>query len=170
MSRFAGFLAVLAVLCCPARAASTDEPLEADRAFRPSARLVAEPAASGRHGIDVEYRIEPGYYLYRDRVRFEVVPATLPIASPEFPKGEEIDDPFLGKSVIYRDRVVIHLPFLASSVSPGRYRVRITAQGCAENRLCYAPFLQELPLAISPGYRPARPASQTPPPGPGPGR
>jgi len=165
MRRIAGFLAALAVLSFPAGAASTDEPLEADRAFRPSARLVAEAAASGRHGIDIEYRIEPGYYLYRDRVRFDVLPATLPIASPEFPKGQEIDDPFLGKSVIYRDRVVIHLPFMASSVNPGRYRVRITAQGCAEDRLCYAPFVQELPLTIPAGYRAADATTRPLPPG-----
>jgi thiol:disulfide interchange protein DsbD len=153
MSRFSGFLAALAVLVLPAGAASADEPLAADRAFRPSVRLVSEAAASGRHGIDIEYRIEPGYYLYRDRMRFEVAPATLPVARPAFPEGQEIDDPFLGKSVIYRDRVVIHLPFTASGVNPGRYRVRITAQGCAENRLCYAPFVQELPLTIPPGDR-----------------
>lgn len=137
----------------PAAAAATDEPLEADKAFRATARLVAgPPAAADRHGIDVEYRIEPGYYLYRDRLRFEVLPALL-VAAPEFPRGEEIDDPFLGKSVIFREKATIHLPFTASAVKPGQYRVRITAQGCAENRLCYAPFVQELPLNIPPGYR-----------------
>jgi thiol:disulfide interchange protein DsbD len=165
MRRFAGFLAALALVSFPAGAATTDEPLEADKAFQPSARLVAEAAASGRHGIDIEYRIAPGYYLYRDRMRFEVRPATLPIATPEFPKGQEIEDPFLGKSVIYRETVVIHLPFAASSVDPGQYRVRITAQGCAENRLCYAPFVQELPLPIPPGYRGVDPAKRPLPAG-----
>lgn len=164
MSRMAGFLAALALLALPAGAAVTDEPLEADKAFRPSARLVAETAGSGRHGIDIGYRIAPDYYLYRDRMRFEVLPATLLIASPEFPKGQEIEDPFLGKSVIYRDSVVIHLPFAASGVDPGQYRVRITAQGCAENRLCYAPFVQELPLDIPRGYRAMDSAKRSLPP------
>jgi thiol:disulfide interchange protein DsbD len=165
MSRFAGLLAALALVSFPAGAATTDEPLEADKAFRPSARLVAEAAISGRHGIDIGYRIAPGYYLYRDRMRFEVLPATLLIAAPEFPKGEEMDDPFLGKSVVYREGVAIHLPFSASSVNPGQYRVRITAQGCAENRLCYAPFVQELPLTIPAGYRARDSATRPPPPG-----
>ena len=39
---------------------------------------------------DVEYRIEPGYYLYRGRLRFEVLPATLLVAAPEFPKGAQV--------------------------------------------------------------------------------
>jgi thioredoxin:protein disulfide reductase len=153
MSRFAGVLVALSLLAFPAGAAPADEPLEADKAFRPSARLVAEAANSSRHGIDVAYRIAPGYYLYRDRIRFEMVPATLPVASPEFPQAMEIEDPFIGRSAIYREQVVIHLPFTASLVDPGSYRVRITAQGCAENRLCYAPFVQELRLDIPPGYR-----------------
>jgi len=167
MSRLARSLAALALMAFPVGAASPDEPLEADKAFRPSARLVAEAAASGRHGIDIAYRIAPGYYLYRDRMRFEVLPATLPVASPEFPKGQEVDDPFLGKSVIYRESVVIHLPFAASGVDPGRYRVRITSQGCAENRLCYAPFVQELPLDIPRGYRGADTTKRPAPPAPG---
>ena len=152
MNRLLAAFAAAACLALSAHAAASDDPLEADLAFRPTARLVAGPAAAGdRHGIDVEYAITPGYYLYRDRLRFEVLPATLLVAAAEFPAGKEIDDPFLGKSVIYREKVVIHLPFTASLVKPGQYRIRITAQGCAENRLCYAPFVQELSLNIPPG-------------------
>ncbi len=167
MSRHAGpWLIALACLVFPARAAVTDEPLEADQAFRPTARLVAgTDTSSTRHGIDIEYRISAGYYLYRDRLRFEVLPATLLIAPAEFPKGLEVDDPFFGKSVIYREMTSIHLPFTASSVKPGQYKVRITAQGCAENRLCYAPFVQEVPLNIPPGYRVMDSGSRPLPPG-----
>jgi thiol:disulfide interchange protein DsbD len=133
-----------------------DEPLDPNLAFRPQARLVAgESSASSaeRHGIDIEYRIADGYYLYRDRMRFEVSPATLLVGAAEFPPGIEVEDPFLGKSVIYRDRLVIHLPFMTSIARAGRYTVRITAQGCAENRICYAPFPQEVMVNIPPGYR-----------------
>lgn len=133
-----------------------DEPLDPDRAFVPTARLVAgESSASTteRHGIDIEYRIAPGYYLYRDRIRFEVTPATLLVGAPEFPPGTAVDDPFLGKSVIYRDRLVVHLPFAVSVAKAGRYKVRISAQGCAEDRICYSPFPQEVVVNIPPGYR-----------------
>jgi thiol:disulfide interchange protein DsbD len=154
MTGLRALVATFALAVLPTLAAAPDEPLEADRAFRPSARLVAgSPADSARHGIDIDYRIAAGYYLYRDRMRFEVLPATLLVAPAELPAGQEVDDPFLGKSVIYRDKATFHLPFTTSSVRPGQYRVRITAQGCAENRLCYAPFVQELPLNIPPGYR-----------------
>lgn len=134
-----------------------DEPLDPDQAFRPQARLVAgEPHPGGggeRHGIDIDYRISPGYYLYRSRLRFEVSPPTLLIGPPEIPAGIEVDDPFLGKSAIFRDQVTIHLPFVVSIAKAGRYKVKITAQGCAEERICYSPFPQEVMVNIPPGYR-----------------
>lgn len=153
-------LVLLLVAACATGAfaapAASDEPLDPDKAFRPAARLVAgDPAAGGgeRHGIDIDYRIEPGYYLYRSRLKFEVAPPTLLLGPPQLPPGTEVDDPFLGKSAIFRDRVTIHLPFVVSVAKPGRYRVTITAQGCAEERICYSPFPQELVVDIPPGYR-----------------
>lgn len=149
-------------------AAPADEPLDPDKAFVPTARLVATlPSAPGgeRHGIDVDYRIEPGYYLYRSRLRFEVTPPAFLVGPPEMPKGIEIDDPFLGKSAIFRDRVTIHLPFAVSVAKPGRYKVKITAQGCAEERLCYSPFPQEVVVNIPPGYRVMDLPAQEPPRG-----
>lgn len=135
--------------------APSDEPLEPDQAFRPSARLVAGGAATGaeRHGIDIDYAIAPGYYLYRSRLRFELSPPTVLVGNPELPPGIEVDDPFLGKSAIFREHVTIHLPFAVSVAKPGRYKVRITAQGCAEDRICYSPFPQEVVVNIPPGYR-----------------
>jgi thiol:disulfide interchange protein DsbD len=135
--------------------ATSDEPLEPDQAFRPSARLVANDAVPGpgRHGIDVEYLIAPGYYLYRSRLKFELSPPAVLLGTPELPRGIEVDDPFLGKSAIFRERVTIHLPFAVSVAKPGRYKVKITAQGCAEDRICYSPFPQEVVVNIPPGYR-----------------
>jgi thiol:disulfide interchange protein DsbD len=153
-------LAILAACVAGAALAvpgPADEPLDPDKAFVPSAKLVAGgPGASPgseRHGIDIEYRIEPGYYLYRNRLKFELLPATVLTGAPEIPPGIEVDDPFLGKSAIFRERVVIHLPFAVSVAKPGRYRVKITAQGCAEERICYSPFPQEVVVNIPPGYR-----------------
>jgi thiol:disulfide interchange protein DsbD len=135
----------------PAAAAPAGEPAEPDLAFRPSATLQTRTTSSAP-GIEVFYRILPGYYLYRDRIRFEVIPPWLRLAAPELPPGQEMDDPFIGKSLVFRDQARILLPFGVSAAKPGQYRVRITAQGCAEDRLCYAPFVQEIVVNIPPGY------------------
>ena len=157
MKRIPPLLAACVAAAAFAAPASPDEPLDPDKAFVPTARLVASaPAAAGageRHGIDVEYRIEPGYHLYRNRLKFELHPAEILTGPPEVPAGIEVDDPFLGKSAIFRDRVTIHIPFAVSMARPGHYRVRIVAQGCAEDRICYSPFVQEVAVNIPPGYR-----------------
>ncbi len=168
MNPLLAFLA--ASLAGAALAAPADEPLDPNVAFRPSATLVYARSTVGggseRHGIDIEYRIAPGYYLYRNRLRFQVSPATLPVGDPELPPGLEVDDPFVGKSPIFRESVTIHLPFAASVVQPGRYVIKIVAQGCAEDRLCYSPFPQEAALTIPAGYRTSgAPPKALPPPG-----
>lgn len=170
MIRLATALAtLLAAGAAAAAAPADDEPLEPEKAFVPQATLAAGIAAPGgqpqRHGIDIEYRIAPGYYLYRDRLRFEVATSDLRVGPPEIPPGLEVDDPFLGKSAIFRDRVTIHLPFLVSAAPAGRYRVRITAQGCAEDRVCYSPFRQEVAVTIPPGYRAKQPPAAPAPKG-----
>jgi thiol:disulfide interchange protein DsbD len=136
----AGLAAVWALGMLPA--AQGEALLEPDQAFRPSARFVAGEASR----IEITYRIAPGYYLYRDRFRVAIQPQ-LPVGEVEQAPGEEIDDPFVGRVRIFRDSVALGLP-LTASAPPGMYRLRITAQGCAEERFCYRPFVQEVQVRV----------------------
>ena len=87
MNRLLAAFAAAACLALSAHAASSDDPLEADLAFRPTARLVAGPAAAGdRHGIDVEYAITPGYFLLRNRLPPRATPSPHPAASLRCPE------------------------------------------------------------------------------------
>lgn len=138
--RLATAVVGLALAMMPA--ARAEPLLEPDQAFRPSARLVAGDAAR----IEVTYRIAPGYYLYRDRFRVSAQPP-LPLAELTQPAGEEIDDPFVGRVRIFREVVTLEVP-LAGSVPPGTYRLRLTAQGCAEDRFCFRPFVQEAAVVV----------------------
>ena len=110
------------------------EPLEPEKAFRLSAR----PAAD-RAGIELHFSIEDGYYLYRDR--FKVEASGLPAGALEVPEGVAKDDPFVGRTRILTRSAALRLP-LTASLKAGTYRVRVTSQGCAEERVCYAPFTQ----------------------------
>ena len=130
----AALLAGLAAFTAAASSHILAEPLEPERAFRLSAR----PAAD-RESIELHFSIEDGYYLYRDR--FKVEAAGLPAGALVVPDGIEKDDPFVGRARILTRSVALRLP-LTASVKAGTYRVRVTAQGCAEERVCYAPFTQ----------------------------
>jgi thiol:disulfide interchange protein DsbD len=155
------FVLLLAAFATGVAAAATQEPLDPDQAFRLSAAVVhGPPPAPGepdRHGIEIAYSIAPGYYLYRDRFRFQLVPAAVLVGPPEMPPALEIDDPFIGRSAIYREKALIYLPFTSSVVEPGIYLVKIMAQGCAEGVICYSPFPQSVTVTIPRG--PARPGA-----------
>lgn len=85
--------------------------------------------------IRLHWRISPGYYLYRDRLRIEGGPD-----APELPQGEEHQDAFFGASVIYRDELEILL-------QPGSATaLQVSWQGCADAGLCYPPQHQSVEL------------------------
>lgn len=167
MTRVTRALAALTLGATIASGASAkDDLLDPEQAFRAAALHQPANAANGdRAGILVSFRIVPGHYLYRDRVRLEVLPAGLALGPPEFAAAAEMDDPYFGKSFIYREKATIYLPFAMNVAKGGSFRVRITAQGCAEGRFCYAPFTQEVavsvPDAVSP--RPPNPSKSTKP-------
>lgn len=136
-------------------AAYTDEPLDPEKAFPVTARLVAPVAGDAgngpRHGIDLAFRVPDGYYLYTRRFKVAVRPEGLSLGPLAVPPGIAKDDPFIGPTEIHKKDVTLHLPFTATA-SPGAYTLEVTAQGCAEDRVCYAPFTQSLRFDIPPGY------------------
>ena len=110
-----------------------DEPLEPEAAFPLSA-----PAAEPGH-VELRFAIRDGYYLYSNRFRIEV--EGLAAGPVRIPEGIEKDDAFVGKSRVLRGDVRLVLP-LTQPPSKGEYPIRVTAQGCADQRVCYAPFTQ----------------------------
>ncbi len=141
-SIFAWLLLGLFALGAPA-AAQEDELLPPEQAFALEAwldddRLVAE------------YRIAPGYYMYRQRFEFIVDPDTgdVRIETVRIPPGKRSFDEFFGEIETYRDRVRIEIPLAYAGLSPPPFRVRATSQGCADIGVCYPPLKQA--LAVDP--------------------
>ncbi|HEY0336803.1 MAG TPA: protein-disulfide reductase DsbD domain-containing protein, partial [Burkholderiales bacterium] len=94
-------LAFLTLFALPASAGSPEDLLEPDQAFRFAAR------ALGRDAVEVLYQIAPGYYLYRDKFKFAIDPATLELGPPDLPQGELKKDEFFGEVQTYRGEVRI---------------------------------------------------------------
>lgn len=76
--------------------ASADGLLEPERAFRLSARALDE------RSVEVEFRIAPGYYMYRERFGF-ATGSDRPLAGIAIPRGTPKEDPFFGTSETFRD-------------------------------------------------------------------
>jgi len=131
------WLAFWLVLVAPLAQAA--ELLEPEKAFRFSARV------AGAGSIEVAFRIAEGYYMYRERFRFEAPGVRL--GPPEFPAGKRKSDPFFGETEIYRGEVRIRIPVQA--VPSGVVQLEVTSQGCADVGVCYVPMQSRARLKLA---------------------
>ena len=138
------FLVLSLALCAPAAAqlklgGSADNLLEPEKAFRFGAR--ATPG-----GIEVEFAIADGYYMYRDKFRFaaEGNPG-VHLGAPEFPPGARHKDEFFGEVETYRKQVRIRLP----AQGEGRFDLKVVSQGCADVGVCYVPMESRASLQLT---------------------
>jgi len=140
-----------ALAALPALAASPQDLLEPEQAFRFSAR------ALGGNAVEVRFAIADGYYLYRERFKFAAENARL--GKPEYPAGERKQDQFFGDTETYRKEVRIRVPVGPGAADP--LKLLVTSQGCADVGVCYVPMesTASLRLASLAADAPARRAS-----------
>ena len=86
----------------------------------------------------VRYDIEPGYYLYRDRIGFESATPGVTVGKPSLPVGEDHEDDYFGKQVIYRGTTKFGLQVRFDG-PPRDFELKLKLQGCADAGLCYPP-------------------------------
>ena len=118
-----------------------DELLEPEQAFLMSARPF------GTSHIEVRFAIADGYYMYRDRFKFETDAGKL-IADVELPPGIAKKDPFFGDTQTYRREALIRVPFDGQDAQRGTTRLKVTSQGCADTGVCYVPLEQVVDVRL----------------------
>ena len=121
--------------------AGEPELLEPGKAFRLSAQWV------DANNIKVRYQIADGYYLYRDRLRFEVEPKIFSLDKPQMPAGEVHQDQFFGRVETFRGDLIIGLPLRQTGPSQ-TLTLKAVAQGCADIGVCYTPLEQKINLKL----------------------
>jgi len=133
---------LLFFLCFLGLTAQGEEFLDPAAAFRPTARAVDGTT------IEVRFEIAKGYYLYRDKFRFAVEPATVRLGPALLPPGKEKHDDTFGKVEVYYQTVSIRLPLERDATGNEEVTLRVTAQGCADAGICYPPQQQKLVLQL----------------------
>ena len=115
--------------------------LPVDQAFEIQPLVWREDGA-----IEVSWRIARDYYLYRDKLKFTpAAPASLRLGTPALPSSLPYEDEHFGTVQIYRDKLVVRLPF--DQKAKGPVSVTVTYQGCADAGLCYPPQTRTLETA-----------------------
>jgi thiol:disulfide interchange protein DsbD len=143
MKRIVALCLTLACATGVARAATEEDLLEPDKAFALTTRVVDVRT------LEANWKIAPGYYLYRDKFRFELVSGDAVLGVAQIPPGKKKDDPLFGKVETYVKAVAVRLPLERRADTAQTLKLRITAQGCNEPiGVCYPPIVKEVGFAL----------------------
>ena len=141
---FAHLLLLVALAWTSPVTAQDGELLPPEEAFALTARVDGD-------SVIAEYRIAPGYYMYRERFEFSVEDSDSPAALAPMiaPPGKIKFDEFFGEMETYRSQVRIELPITYTDPRPGRLTVKAVSQGCADIGVCYPPQKQALAVNLA---------------------
>ncbi|MEQ8938167.1 MAG: protein-disulfide reductase DsbD N-terminal domain-containing protein, partial [Gammaproteobacteria bacterium] len=115
------------------RDAGSDEILHPEIAFQ----FFPEAAENGE--LIVSWQIEPGYYLYRDKLAFSSSHPDVSFGNVVLPPGKAKDDPVFGEVQVYYNDNGVSVPLLAGAELPAVLDMVIAFQGCKEDSVCYPP-------------------------------
>jgi thiol:disulfide interchange protein DsbD len=125
------FLLVPFSLSLPAFA-QDDEPLRPEDAYR---YVLSDTGTA----IEVDWAIEEGYYLYRNKLSFESNTSSVVLGETRLPEGLPHEDEFFGKQQIYREHFYVSVPYTVTGDRPESMEFVVKSQGCADLGLCYPP-------------------------------
>ncbi len=132
-----------ASLFAPSSAVQNSRFLTVDRAF-------AFDFQQQQEMLTLRWQIQPGYYLYRDKIT--LAPEQAVLGDISIPTGLPHKDDFFGEVAIFRDSLTVIVPITQSTAGA---TVRVTYQGCADAGFCYPPETREIPLsAVTAGQQP----------------
>ena len=133
-------LCALLLFALPAWAVSEKDLLPVDEAFALSATAVE------RGQIRLQWKIAPGYYLYRHRTSVKADPA-FKAGALQLPAGDAHHDDFFGEVETYRQQLVGTLPGKPDSTAT-TVSVEVRFQGCADAGVCYPPQKRVLQVPL----------------------
>jgi thiol:disulfide interchange protein len=107
--------------------------LPVDEAFMPNIELAGTQA-------NLSFKIAPGYYLYQERIKLEMVrPEEVELGELKLPKGEPKSDEFFGDMHVYHKDVQGSASLTYKNGTPVVVGFKLKYQGCADAGVCYPP-------------------------------
>ncbi len=105
-----------------------------DTFLSPDVAFKLDLVANNASNSTANFKVEPGYYLYKNRIQFKdangkILAAILPVA-------EIKEDKNFGKQEVYHHDFSANIPLFNAS---GEVKISARYQGCSEKGLCYSP-------------------------------
>src|SRR3569832_455762 len=111
----------------------------------PEAAVKFSARALDANTLEARWQIADGYYMYRDKFKFEVDGATL--GTPQRPAGKVKHDDNFGTVETYRKDVRIALP-IQRAAGVTSVTLKTVSQGCADAGLCYTPQSENVTIKL----------------------
>ncbi|MBB3169514.1 protein-disulfide reductase DsbD family protein [Simiduia aestuariiviva] len=146
------YLILLGLILCQSALAqfSTANNLDQSPEFLPVEEAYQSLPEMTPNGLNIQWQISPGYYLYQERFKIAVeLGGQRKDYSPSWPAGKrKYDDYFERELEVYYQQVNIQLP--ATATPEGQdFILHLESQGCADLGLCYPPRNQRFSFDAS---------------------
>ncbi len=114
------------------------------------------------------FKITPGYYLYRDKVRFTLSGdsakiAGVKITNVSMPKGDMKSDPTFGDMAVFHQSFQAVITLERNTNTAQDITLAASYQGCKENDLCYAPIDKQFSITLPKASLTTTPQTQASP-------
>ena len=149
-ARLLQILALLALATSATAQLLGDERL-GDSEFLPP-HIAFTPVVTALDGrtLEIGWRIEPGYYLYRDKVTASAVDDAVRFGDMDLPAGKNKYDEYFGDTEVYYDAILTTLPIdVSAGAPPAEFYLALGYQGCAEDGICYPPLKRYLAVNLA---------------------
>jgi thiol:disulfide interchange protein DsbD len=116
--------------------------------------------------LQAELSVTPGYYLYRDKIKFEIQEGPAKIQAVSLPRGEMKQDPSFGNTEVFHRPFQAEITLKRASDAPASVTLNATYMGCSDEGLCYPPIKKTIRLDLPDartGSRPAPALTEAPP-------
>ncbi|MEI6336029.1 MAG: protein-disulfide reductase DsbD [Methylococcaceae bacterium] len=122
---------------------TTAELLPAEQAFQFFATV------KDANTLHVNWEIAKGYYLYREKIQFELTNATgNSLGNYTIPRGEPKHDEAFGQVETFHNELGFDLPLIRSNNLAQSITLRANFQGCADRGVCYPPMTKKIDLEL----------------------
>ena len=142
---------IYALLACLSLAQFAGAAVNADDLLPPEQAFVPTVTVSDK-GVDVQFKIADGYYMYQSKITADTQPEKLLRDKATFSQGEPKEDEFFGKQIVYHHAANVKWDY--AKPAPAAYKITLHYQGCAEAGVCYPPVDTELNINGSGVYAP----------------
>ncbi len=121
------------------------------------------------HTLQANFSVTPGYYMYRDKIRFEVKDGAAKILEVNLPRGEMKQDPSFGEIEVFHDSFQAEITLDRLTDAATSMTLGAVYMGCSEEGLCYPPINKTISVSLpdaKTGLRatPAPALTEAPPP------